>query len=165
MNKNEKRLLFIVDDDQDDQLLAQETFKELGLKDIDIKFMGDGQQLVDYLRREGAYSGKENLPVPSLILLDLNMPLMDGRQVLLELKADRELRNIPVVILTTSLSNDDFQHCTAIGANGFYNKPNSYNDMIRIFKEIYSNWLAPAVDGKHARIYMPATQSLPSTGD
>ena len=98
--------ILMADDDPEDRLLTQEAFEENHLTN-DLRFVGDGIELMDYLHRRGQYSDPTTAPRPGLILLDLNMPRKDGRQALQEIKADPELRRIPVVVLTTSQAEED----------------------------------------------------------
>ena len=93
--------ILMADDDPDDRLLAERALHEARLKN-GIRFVEDGQELMDYLHHHGKYSNPASAPTPGLILLDLNMPRKDGREALAEIKGDPELRKIPVVILTTS---------------------------------------------------------------
>ena len=100
---DENRLftILMVDDDPDDRLLFKEACEEVRLRNP-LDFLENGEQLVDYLKRRGPYADLEGSPFPGIILLDLNMPLKDGREALEEIKADAELRHIPVIVLTTS---------------------------------------------------------------
>lgn len=93
--------ILLADDDPDDRLMTQEALAESHLLNK-LDMVEDGEHLMDYLRRKGKYSGMTDTPLPGLILLDLNMPRKDGREALKEIKADPELRRIPVVVLTTS---------------------------------------------------------------
>ena len=94
-------VIVLADDDPDDCVLAREALEESRLAN-ELHIVGDGEDLLAYLRREGAYAEADAAPRPGLILLDLNMPRMDGREALREIKADPSLRSIPVVVLTTS---------------------------------------------------------------
>ena len=93
--------ILMADDDEDDRMMTQDALAESRVLN-NFQYVSDGVELLSYLRREGAYADAEKYPPPSLILLDLNMPRKDGREALLEIKNDPELRRIPVVILTTS---------------------------------------------------------------
>jgi len=94
-------MILMADDDADDRLMTQEALEEDRLFN-GIDFVEDGEELMDYLYRRGPYAALSNLPLPGLILLDLNMPKKDGREALQEIKADPNLRHIPIVVLTTS---------------------------------------------------------------
>ncbi len=93
--------ILMADDDADDRLMTKEAFEESRLKN-DLRFVHDGVELLDYLKRRGNYEDPATSPRPGLILLDLNMPRKDGREALEEIKSDPKLKNIRVVILTTS---------------------------------------------------------------
>src|SRR5947209_16514798 len=100
--------ILMADDDPDDRLMAREAFQEARLAN-DLRFVEDGAELLDYLRRRGKYADPASSPRPGLILLDLNMPRKDGREALGEIKADPSLRNIRVVVLTTSKAEEDIE--------------------------------------------------------
>src|ERR1700739_4823866 len=94
--------IVMADDDEEDRMLAQDALQDSRLAN-DMRFVTNGQELLDYLRREGDYADPDvDAPRPGIILLDLNMPKMDGREALAEIKADDNLRSIPVIVLTTS---------------------------------------------------------------
>ena len=93
--------ILLADDDADDRMMAADALEESRLAN-DLKFVEDGEELMDYLHRRGKYAEPNAAPRPGLILLDLNMPKKDGREALREIKAEPELRSIPVVVLTTS---------------------------------------------------------------
>src|SRR5579885_3500677 len=93
--------ILLADDDADDRMLTKEALAESRLAN-DLRFVEDGEQLLDYLNRRGRYSSPQESPRPGLILLDLNMPRKDGREALRELKSDPNFRHIPIVVLTTS---------------------------------------------------------------
>jgi CheY-like chemotaxis protein len=98
--------ILMAEDDPDDRLLTQEALREAELNN-DILFVENGEELLNYLRRSGNFSDKSKFPKPRLILLDLNMPKMDGREALEEIKADPKLRSIPIIVLTTSKAEED----------------------------------------------------------
>src|ERR1044072_6451615 len=98
--------LLLAEDDPDDRLLTREALEKTRLAS-DLRCVEDGEELLDYLRRRGKFADPSQSPRPGLILLDLNMPRKDGREALREIKNDPKLRAIPIVILTTSKSDDD----------------------------------------------------------
>jgi len=107
MNKTLAPLTILVaDDDADDREMIKEAFEENRLAN-ELKFVCDGEELMDYLLRRGKFSDMKLSPKPGLILLDLNMPKKDGREALREIKSNSELRGIPVVVLTTSKAQED----------------------------------------------------------
>jgi CheY-like chemotaxis protein len=132
--------ILMADDDADDREMAGDAFHESRLQN-ELRFVEDGQQLMDYLRREGAYRDVASSPRPGLILLDLNMPKMDGREALRALKNDAELRRIPVVILTTSKTEEDIYRSYDLGANSFITKPVTFDALVDILGNIGKYWL------------------------
>src|SRR5215216_4067682 len=108
--------ILIADDDEDDRLMLRDAFGEARLG-MDLRAVHDGVELLDYLNRRGRYTDPEQSPRPALILLDLNMPRMDGREALATIKQDPALRSIPVVILTTSKDEQDVASTYALIAD------------------------------------------------
>ena len=98
--------ILLADDDADDRMLAQDALKESRLAN-DLRFVENGEELLEYLRRQGPFAEEGKAPTPGLILLDLNMPRKDGREALKEIKSDPNLRHIPIVVLTTSKAAED----------------------------------------------------------
>lgn len=131
--------VLIAEDDDDDFLLVKEAFEESRLL-IDIYRAKDGEELMEFLQYRGAFSAPESAPRPTLILLDLNMPRKDGREALAEIKADPDLRMIPVVILTTSKAEEDIIHTYGLGVNSFIRKPVDFDDFIRIIQTLGEYW-------------------------
>lgn len=121
--------LLICDDDEDDRLLIQAAFKETPFE-IVMDFVEDGEALMDYLYRRGDYHHLQDQPLPSLILLDLNMPKKDGREALAEIKSSAELRHLVVVVLTTSRQPEDIQRCYQLGVNSFITKPVKFDMLV-----------------------------------
>jgi CheY-like chemotaxis protein len=103
-------------------------------------FVHDGEELLRYLRREEEYSDPASSPEPGLVLLDLNMPRMDGREALAEIKSDKNLRRIPVVVLTTSRAEEDIYRTYDLGVNSFLVKPVSFNDLVDVMKSLTEYW-------------------------
>jgi len=131
--------ILLADDDEEDRMLTAEALEEARLAN-EIKTVEDGEELMDYLHRRGRYSDPELSPRPGLILLDLNMPKKDGRQALKEIKEVSELRSIPVVVLTTSKTEEDILKTYDLGVNSFITKPVSFNGMIDIMKALALYW-------------------------
>jgi CheY-like chemotaxis protein len=140
--KGEKTLcpILMVDDDKDDQLLVGKALKENGVHNP-FRCLMDGDEMLDYLKRKGKFTGSAVAPRPCLILLDLNMPRMDGRKALLFLKADPELKKIPVIILSTSKAEEDVLRSYNVGANSYITKPNDFNGLISIAESLKKYWL------------------------
>lgn len=131
--------ILMADDDEDDCMLAREALAESRLRN-DLHFVQDGEELMDYLYRRGQYAQKSSSPRPALILLDLNMPKKDGREALREIKTDPNLRQIPVVVLTTSKSEEDIYRTYDLGANSFITKPVTFASLVEVMKTIEKYW-------------------------
>lgn len=135
--------ILMADDDPDDQLMAKEAFEENRMLN-GLYFVNDGEELLDYLMHRGKYT-PENAPRPDLILLDLNMPKKDGRMALRELKEDASLRRIPVVVLTTSKSDEDVIKSYDLGVSSFITKPVTFEDLVQVTREIGRYWFGIVV--------------------
>lgn len=131
--------ILIADDDEEDRMLAQEALEESRLAN-DLRFVGDGEELMDYLYRRGRFVDPSTSPRPGLILLDLNMPKKNGREVLQELKANSDLRKIPVVVLTTSKDDTDICQSYNLGANSFITKPVTFEGLVEVMKTLGKYW-------------------------
>ena len=131
--------ILMADDDADDRRLTQEAFEE-GRLINDLRFVENGEQLLDYLRKKGAYAPPVEAPRPGLILLDLNMPRKDGRTVLKELKSDPELRQIPVVVLTTSKADEDIYKSYDLGVNSYIVKPVTFEAIVDTLQTLRQHW-------------------------
>lgn len=131
--------ILMADDDQDDCLLIQDAFAENRLSDV-LRFVEDGEALMDYLYRRGAFADPELSPRPGLILLDLNMPKMDGREALKIIKSDPELSDIPVVVLTTSRYEVDVACSYSTGANSFITKPDTFDGLLWLVSNLIEYW-------------------------
>ena len=132
--------ILIAEDDEDDYLLTIEALKEAGVN-TQIKWVKDGEELMDYLEPIGRAALKKSSPeFPSLILLDLNMPRKDGREVLDEIKKNEVLRKIPVVILTTSKAETDINHAYDLGVNSYIQKPVRFNEFVEVIKVLSNYW-------------------------
>ena len=139
MTPSNSIVILMADDDVDDRLLAQDALTECRLAN-DLRFVENGEELLDYLRRRGKFSQAADSPRPGLILLDLNMPKKDGREALKEIKADPELRKIPVVVLTTSKADTDIGRIYELGANSFISKPVSFDSLVEMMKVLGRYW-------------------------
>lgn len=131
--------LLLADDDEEDRVMTEEALKESHLAN-DIRFVTDGEELTDYLFRRGAYNDPAESPTPGLILLDLNMPKKDGREVLVEIKNDPQLRQIPVVVLTTSKAEEDIIRSYALGVNSFITKPVTFEGLVEAMTVFTQYW-------------------------
>ena len=122
--------ILLADDDEDDRELTRDALEDARLAN-DFRTVADGRELMDYLRRDGRYAGRgADAPRPGIILLDLNMPKKDGREALAEIKADPNLRGIPVVVLTTSKSEEDILRSYDLGVNSFITKPVTFAGLV-----------------------------------
>jgi len=140
MNAETKPItILMADDDPDDRLLTADALKEARLIN-DIRFVENGEELLDYLRKQGKFSGAVDAPRPGLILLDLNMPRKDGRTVLKELKQDTDLRTIPVVVLTTSKDDEDVYKSYDLGVNSYIVKPVTFEALVDILQTLEKYW-------------------------
>ena len=139
-NRTTSLTILMAEDDTDDIFLLAETLKSLGCEG-ELHSVKDGVELMDYLHRRGRYADLDLYSLPALLLLDLNMPRKDGRQALREIKADPNLKKIPVVIWTTSDLQEDRVHCSEAGADGYVTKPNSYGGLIDEIRRLCKNWI------------------------
>ena len=142
-NTNDCQIL-IAEDDEDDYLLTMEALKEAGFE-YRIKWVKDGEEVMSYLNSttSALSEGQENQNPPTkprLIILDLNMPRKDGREVLEEIRKDDGLRQIPVIILTTSKADIDVAHSYDLGVNSFIQKPVRFSDFVDVIKVISHYW-------------------------
>ena len=132
--------ILLAEDDPEDRELTKEAMAESHLAN-EIRFVTDGQDLMDYLRREGEYKGGgADVPTPGIILLDLNMPRMDGREALAEIKGDPDLRQIPVVVLTTSKAEEDIVGTYDLGVNSFITKPVTFAALVEVMQTWSRYW-------------------------
>jgi len=138
-NNKELITIHMCDDDPDDQLLVTDALLEARLGNP-IDFTANGKELLQYLNREGQYSHLIDQPLPGLILLDLNMPIMDGREVLEKLKQSDKFRSIPVVVLTTSKAEEDIAKTYGMGVNSFIIKPVSFENLVEMIQSVTDYW-------------------------
>lgn len=150
MSRYKPVLILMAEDDPDDRILIRDAFEEIALANP-IRFVGDGEELLDYLRRKGDYTDTVLHPLPGLILLDLNMPRKDGREALREIKQDDALRHIPIIVLTTSKAEEDISHTYSLGVNSFIVKPVGFEALVRLVSQFSRYWLETVVlPGKDA---------------
>lgn len=131
--------ILIADDDAEDRMLIRDALMESRLNNH-LRFVEDGEQLMDYLRNNGIFANKEKYPLPGLVLLDLNMPRKDGREALKEIKSDPALRKIPVVVLTTSKAEEDILRTYDLGVSSFITKPVHFNSLVNIMQTLNKYW-------------------------
>lgn len=140
MDRNRRPItILMADDDEEDRMMTKEAWEESRLAN-DLRFVEDGEELMEYLEHKGKYADPADSPWPGLILLDLNMPKKDGREALREIKADTELRRIPVVVLTTSKAEEDIYRSYDMGASSYIVKPVTFEGLVAIVKGLGKYW-------------------------
>lgn len=130
--------ILLAEDDPDDQLLLKRAFAAAELTH-ELHFVNDGEELLDYLNRRAGYR-EASSPLPGIILLDLNMPRKNGREALREIKADPDMRHIPVIVLTTSNLEEDILHSYAMGASSYIIKPVAFSGLVEVIKTLETYW-------------------------
>ncbi len=131
--------ILIADDDAEDRMLIMDALKESRLTN-GVQSVENGEELIQYLQNKGKFTDKKKYPLPGIILLDLNMPKKDGREALKEIRADKTLKNIPIVILTTSKAEEDILKTYDLGANSFITKPVTFSSMVEVMKTLNKYW-------------------------
>jgi CheY-like chemotaxis protein len=131
--------ILIADDDPEDRMLAAEALKESRLAN-DIRFVEDGEELLDYLLQRNRFNTPEDAPRPGVILLDLNMPRKDGREALKEIKENADLRRIPIIVLTTSKAEIDIYRSYDLGVNSFIVKPVTFDSLVEVMQVLGKYW-------------------------
>ncbi len=131
--------ILLADDDEDDRLMTTEAFKENRVANT-VHCVKDGEELLDYLHRRGNCTDPASSPTPGIILLDLNMPKMDGREALSRMKTDPKLRLIPVIVLTTSKVEEDIFRSYDLGVNSFIIKPVSFDALVDVLRTVQRYW-------------------------
>lgn len=137
MGNKEAIQILVADDDLEDCMLLKEAWRDFLLIN-NITFVHDGEELLDYLHKKGEY---KDAPRPDLILLDLNMPKKDGREALVEIKADNALKSIPIVVLTTSSAEEDINKTYQHGVSGFITKPVTFDGLVAVLRTLKKYWV------------------------
>lgn len=132
--------ILMADDDADDREMTHDAFVANHLAN-ELRFVEDGVELMDYLKRRGKYAAAGAAPTPGIILLDLNMPKKDGREALEEIKADPKLREIPVIVLTTSKEEEDIHRSYQLYANSYITKPVTFESLISLVSTLGKYWM------------------------
>lgn len=138
--QNKPLTILMADDDDEDYMLTVEAFRDARISNPMYR-VKDGEELMEYLLLKGKYSSRKEAPLPSLILLDLNMPRKDGREALQEILAHAALRMIPVVVMTTSDAKEDISRCYETGANSYIVKPITYEGLVKAIGLLGQYWL------------------------
>jgi two-component system response regulator len=141
--------ILYAEDDPDDRLLAAMAHRESGITNP-LVFVGDGEEALECLRLTGRHADRTDLPRPGIVLLDLNMPGIDGRETLRIIRADPATRRIPVIILTTSTAADDIAASYDAGANAYIVKPTAFSGLVRIFGTLATFWFEVSSLAKEA---------------
>lgn len=131
--------ILLADDDAEDRMLIMDALKESRLKN-NIQCVENGEELIDFLYNKNKFSDRSKYTLPGIILLDLNMPKKDGREALKEIKADKNLRSVPIVILTTSKAEEDILKTYNLGVNSYITKPVSFSAMVDVMKTLNKYW-------------------------
>ncbi len=127
-------LILIAEDDPDDALMLKDAFSEIGQKQV--TFLSNGKLLLQFIKELEIVN-----QLPKLVLVDLNMPLIDGRTVIKQLKKNKNTGHIPLVVLSTTRNKDDIDEVMQLGADEFFTKPSSFNDLVEITRLITKKWL------------------------
>ncbi|ETW98590.1 MAG: hypothetical protein ETSY1_18110 [Candidatus Entotheonella factor] len=133
-------VVLLAEDSPAEQRLAQRALEQGDLQ-CELRIVSDGKEVMDYLLRRPPYNSEQRAPRPHLLLLDLNMPKLDGRQVLQEIKSNPKLATIPVVVLTTSKQERDILQSYHLGCNSFINKPVDVHEFFDMMRELSRYWL------------------------
>lgn len=136
--------ILLVEDNPADVKITQRALRD-GASPVELLVVRDGQEAVEYLLRQGAYADQPDWRRPDLILLDLNLPRLNGLQVLERIRATPSLRTTPVVVLTTSRRQEDVQQMYAAGANTYIEKPQDFNRFVQVLQTIERYWLGTAL--------------------
>jgi two-component system response regulator len=135
--------VLVAEDHQHDRFILSEVFARAGIR-VDLRFVGDGEQLLDYLYRSGRFAAPAQAPAPCFILLDLNMPRLDGRKTIRILRADPKLCHLPVIALSTSEHPQHIAEAYAIGANAYLIKPARIPDYVSKISALWQFWMHAA---------------------
>lgn len=132
--------ILVADDDADDRQLIREAFDEAKLAN-DLRFVEDGVEVFEYLDRQGRFADPSTSPWPSILLLDLNMPKMDGRKVLERMKAEERYSTIRVIVMTTSQAEEDIVHSYQLAAASYITKPITFDALVQVVQALGRYWL------------------------
>jgi len=136
--------ILLADDSPDDVFLIRSAFKKNGFKDP-IYVVSNGEEVLQYLKGEALYSDRKRYPIPHLLLLDLNMPRMNGFEVLTWIRGRQEWMCLPVIVLTTSFYGPEIKRAYDLGANSFITKPPEFSHLVASLKEVGEHWLRRAI--------------------
>ena len=145
---NESPTILIVEDSDDDFFATMRAFKKVNLANP-IQRCHNGDQALDYLYQRGEFSAPDRAPRPGIVLLDLNLPGTDGREVLRAIKSNPQMNNIPVIVLTTSYARQDIERCYEAGADSYVQKPVDFAGFVDAITRIKEHWLKVALLAKN----------------
>lgn len=146
------RTILVVEDSPEDYMVIRRAFQKLNMQNY-LRRCENGDKALDYLYRRGEFADPNASPRPGIILLDLNLPGTDGREVLDEIKSDAQLKHIPVIVLTTSCRDSDIDSCYSAGANSYICKPNDLNGLMAAIQRLKDYWLDTAAIPKGGPVY------------
>ena len=155
--------ILVADDDADDRLMIEEAFLERRVRN-QVDFVEDGEELLEYLHREGKYTSMRGQPYPGLILLDLNMPKVDGREALRRMKTDALLQRVPVVVLTTSRAEEDIIRTYGMGVNSFITKPVTFEGLVDVVSALCNYWIEVVALPPECECAQDGLGALPAAG-
>lgn len=144
-----ERPVLVVEDDSNDAFLLQRAFGQAEI-DMPVRVVCDGLEATDYLSGTGIYNDRQNYPLPHIVLLDLKMPRMSGLEVLEWMQAQPQLRQIPVLMLTSSNVPSDLKQAKALNARDYLVKPTLFEDLVELVRDVASAWLKPGGEGGSA---------------
>ena len=150
MEEKSFQTILIVEDSDDDYMATVRAFKKANIVNP-VKRCTNGDQAIDYLLQRGEFTDPDKAPRPNIILLDLNLPGTDGREVLRKIKADPKLQKIPVIVLTTSNAEQDIEQCYAAGANSYVQKPVDLVGFIQSIARLTDYWFNVSLLPKHIK--------------
>ena len=139
VDKPKNHRILLAEDNEDDYLLIRDAFEETGLP-VEIRWVRDGEELLDYLLRRDDYAKPGSAPIPGLILLDMKMPRKNGLEALKDIKAHPRLRLIPVVALSTSSAEEDIRAAYDLGINAYVKKPVGFVLFLEAMEAVYNFW-------------------------
>ena len=154
--------ILLIEDNPDDEMLTLRAFQKAGYSDY-LSVVRDGAEALDYVLHRGVYQDPERYPAPDLILLDLKLPKIDGREVLKRIRADQHARFIPVVILTSSIEETDIFSCYELGGNSYIRKPIDFERFKLVIERVCEYWLSfnhPAPAGKEETALLSETTAV-----
>jgi len=134
--------ILIAEDDEDDYLLILDALKEAGIKN-EVNWVKDGSETLEFLSSKLNGNNGSSGQLPGMVLLDLNMPKMGGREALKEIKSNPNFRKIPVIVLTTSSVESDVTNSYELGANSFIQKPDRFHELVETMKAVFNYWMTP----------------------